>query len=197
MIKPKLFLDMDNVLVDTLSILNTADPTNFNVAKPDQIPGIFRSLPPVPDAISAVNQLAEHFDLYILSTAPWQNPSAWSDKILWLTQYFGAAEDSVFYKKVVMTHDKSLAKANGGILIDDRPYHGASGWDDAALGTAWVQYGFDAQLTWSSTLVQLLIDTANYYQAHDVTLRAALEAANASRFQLQGPVETFAKAHWE
>lgn len=198
MIKPKLFLDMDNVLVDTLSVLNTANPANFNVAKPDQIPGIFRSLPPMPGAIAAVNQLAAHYDLYILSTSPWQNASAWSDKILWLTQYFGADEHSPFYKKVIMAHDKSLAKANGGILVDDRPYHGASGWDDATLGTAWLQFGFDEQLTWESgELVNLLIAAATYLQTHDATLQDALTAVNVDQHQLHGSSETFAKAHWE
>ncbi len=52
--KPKLFLDMDNVLVDTLLILNAIDMAGETVAKPDQIPGIFRDLPPVPGAIDAV-----------------------------------------------------------------------------------------------------------------------------------------------
>lgn len=74
--KPKLFLDMDNVLVDTLLILNAIDMAGETVAKPDQIPGIFRDLPPVPGAIDAVNKLNDYYELYILSTAPWQNASA-------------------------------------------------------------------------------------------------------------------------
>lgn len=69
--KPKLFLDMDNVLVDTLSVLNTLDMAQFQVDKPDQIPGIFRHLPPMSGAVEGINVLAADFELYILSTAPW------------------------------------------------------------------------------------------------------------------------------
>ncbi len=75
--KPKLFLDMDNVLVDTLSILNVIDMRSEKVKKPDQIPGIFRDLPPMVGAVEAVKSLAENYELHILSTAPWQNASAW------------------------------------------------------------------------------------------------------------------------
>ncbi len=55
-------------------------------------------------------------------------------KILWLAQYFGNDKQSPFYKRVTLTHDKSLAHGVGGILIDDRPYHGASQWNDEAAG---------------------------------------------------------------
>lgn len=37
----------------------------------------------------AVHELSKHYDVYILSTAPWKNPSAWSDKINWITKHFG------------------------------------------------------------------------------------------------------------
>jgi 5'(3')-deoxyribonucleotidase len=195
--KPKLFLDMDNTLVDTLSVLNTADPVPFDVAKPDQIPGIFRHLDPLPGAIEAVNTLAQHYDLWILSTAPWHNPSAWSDKLLWLSEHFGHDEASPFYKKVVLAHDKAVAKGHGGILIDDRPYHGASPWDDETIGTMWVQYGYDSSLTWESgELVTLLLDAAYYYQTHQVTERQALLAVGSQR-TLHGDVTSFEKAHWE
>ena len=36
---------------------------------------------PIPGAIDAYPELADRFDTYILSTAPWKNPSAWSDKL--------------------------------------------------------------------------------------------------------------------
>ena len=34
-------------------------------------------------AIDAMNRLKDKYDIYILSTAPWDNPSAWSDKLEW------------------------------------------------------------------------------------------------------------------
>ena len=39
---------------------------------------------PVEGAIEAYQELTRHFEVYILSTAPWNNPSAWADKLLWV-----------------------------------------------------------------------------------------------------------------
>lgn len=44
---------------------------------------------PMPGAIEAINRLADKFDVYILSTAPWDNPTAWSDKLNWVKQHLG------------------------------------------------------------------------------------------------------------
>ncbi|CUR63269.1 5'(3')-deoxyribonucleotidase [Leuconostoc inhae] len=195
--KPKLFLDMDNVLVDTLSILNAVDMRSEKVKKPDQIPGIFRDLPPMVGAVEAVKSLAENYELHILSTAPWKNPSAWQDKLLWLAQYFGDDNQSPFYKRVTLTHDKSLARGVGGILIDDRPYHGASQWNDETADSLWIQYGYDDQLVWSEQLVDYLNAVAKAYKTSG-TLRLSAEAvAEQAGYQLFGQNDHFEKAHWE
>ena len=55
----------------------------------DEVPGIFSLMDPMPGAIEAVHRLAEKYDLFILSTAPWKNPSAWADKVSWVTKYLG------------------------------------------------------------------------------------------------------------
>ncbi|MBZ5961143.1 hypothetical protein KII94_07680 [Leuconostoc gelidum subsp. gasicomitatum] len=195
--KPKLFLDMDNVLVDTLSILNVIDMRSQKVKKPDQIPSIFRDLPPMVGAVEAVKSLAENYELHILSTAPWKNPSAWQDKLLWLAQYFGDDNQSPFYKRVTLTHDKSLARGVGGILIDDRPYHGASQWNDETADSLWIQYGYDDQLVWSNQLVDYLNAVAKAYKTSG-TLRLSAEAvAEQAGYQLFGQNDHFEKAHWE
>ncbi|WP_367300702.1 5' nucleotidase, NT5C type [Leuconostoc carnosum] len=195
--KPKLFLDMDNVLVDTLSILNVIDMRSEKVKKPDQIPGVFRDLPPMIGAIEAVKSLSENYELHILSTAPWQNASAWQDKLLWLAQYFGDDKQSPFYKRVTLTHDKSLAHGVGGILIDDRPYHGASQWNDEMTDSLWIQYGYDAHLVWSAQLVNYLNAVAKAYKVSG-TLRLSAEAvAKQAGYQLFGQNDNFEKAHWE
>jgi len=197
MARPKLFLDMDNVLVDTLSVLNQIDMTTQTVAKPDQIPGIFRDLPPMPGAVAAVETLAAYYELHILSTAPWQNPSSWQDKLIWLQQYFGDDQQSPFYKRVVMAHDKGLLHYGGGMLIDDRPYHGASAWDDAAADSVWLQFGFDDRLVWSTELVDFLIAVAKDYDKI-TNLRSAVAQVSARHdYQIHGDVTTFEKAHWE
>ena len=37
---------------------------------------------PLKDSIESVNKLNKKYDLYILSTAPWDNPNAWKQKRL-------------------------------------------------------------------------------------------------------------------
>ncbi|RRG18452.1 hypothetical protein D3P96_00235 [Weissella viridescens] len=197
MTKPKLFLDMDNVLVDTLPVLNAQNMKTEMVAKPDQIPGIFKNLPPVDGAVEAVKVLSEDYEMYILSTAPWNNPSAWQDKLIWLQKYFGMDETNPFYKRVVMAHDKGLVHGTGGILVDDRPYHGASAWDDESTDSFWLQYGFDAKLVWSNELVHFLQAVAQAY-TDTQNIRAAIEEVNQqTQYHLHGDKESFEKASWE
>ena len=74
---------------------------------------------PVDGAIEAYEELTKHFDVYILSTAPWDNPSAWTDKLLWVKKYLG----DLAYKKLILSHNKNLNA--GDFLIDDRKANGA------------------------------------------------------------------------
>ncbi|MBI9061956.1 MAG: hypothetical protein JEZ14_08195 [Marinilabiliaceae bacterium] len=87
--KKILYIDMDNVLVDFPSgIAKLDEETRKAYAKNmDDVPGIFRLMDPMPVAIETFHQLAEEYDVYILSTAPWKNPSAWSDKQEWVKKY--------------------------------------------------------------------------------------------------------------
>ena len=78
---------------------------------------------PMPGAIKAIQELNQHFDLYILSTAPWYNPTAWYDKLEWVQRYFGSEKDSIFYKRLIISHHKNLNR--GDFLIDDRRKNGA------------------------------------------------------------------------
>lgn len=195
--KPKLFLDMDNVLVDTLPILNTIDTRQLQVDKPDQIPGVFRHLPPMPGAVQAITDLAADYELHILSTAPWQNPSAWQDKLLWLAEYFGDGVDSPFYKRVTLTHDKGLVHAGGGLLIDDRPYHGASQWLDAQTDSLWLQYGHDPRLVWTGELVPYLKNVAHTFDTTNQLRQSAEQVAATATYQLYGATDQFEKADWE
>ena len=110
----------------------------------DEIPGLFGQMAPMPGALDAVRRLSKKYDCYILSTAPWGNPSAWSDKLTWITKYL----DDVFHKKVVITHCKHLCK--GDYLIDDRPKHGASEFEGE-----WIQFGSEKFPEWESVLEYL------------------------------------------
>lgn len=120
-----LYIDMDGVIVDFDSGINklSDDDKREYAQHYDEKPGIFRLMDPVPGAISAIGLLAQHFDIYVLSTAPWNNHSAWSDKIAWIKKHFGEGEDSILYKRLILSSHKHLNQ--GDILIDDRIKNGA------------------------------------------------------------------------
>ena len=83
----RIFIDMDNVLVDFQSGIDRLTPEERAAADPkhmDEVEGIFGKMDPMPGAVEAFEALAREHDVFILSTAPWDNPSAWSDKLLWV-----------------------------------------------------------------------------------------------------------------
>lgn len=120
--KPIVYFDMDGVLVDFKS---KADHLNAREIKkyadhPDDIPGIFNDLKPNPDGIEAFHCISKKYDCYILSTAPWNNPSAWSDKLEWIKENLSQSA----HKRLILSHHKDLNC--GSYLIDDRDRHGAA-----------------------------------------------------------------------
>lgn len=88
--KPILYIDMDNVLVDFPTGINQLDESTREayIGRFDEVPGIFALMKPMAGAVDAVYKLSELYDIYILSTAPWLNASAWSDKLEWIQRYF-------------------------------------------------------------------------------------------------------------
>ena len=102
---------MDNVLVDFrsgLGLVSEDTKAKYPEDKWDEIPGLFAKMKPMPGTIEAVHELQKHYDLFILSTAPWKNPSAWSDKVEWVTKYL----DDVFHKRLIITHCKDLCQGD-------------------------------------------------------------------------------------
>lgn len=119
--KKVVLIDMDNVLVDFQSgidKLSTVDIINYGSDRLDEVPGIFGLMEPVKGAIEAYHKLSEKYDVYIVSTAPWENPSAWSDKINWVKKYL----PEVAYKRLNLSHHKNLFI--GDYMIDDRTKNG-------------------------------------------------------------------------
>jgi 5'(3')-deoxyribonucleotidase len=119
--KKRLYVDMDNVLVDFPAGVARLAPEVVRAyeGRLDEVPGIFALMPPLRGALAAYATLAEHFDTYVLSTAPWENPSAWSDKLLWVQRHLGV----LAHKRLILTHHKDLVA--GDYLVDDRTKNGA------------------------------------------------------------------------
>ena len=117
-----LYVDMDNVLVDFPSAFSrlSSDVIKKYGDDLDEVPGIFALMQPLDGAIDAYEKLSQNYDTYILSTAPWENPSAWSDKLIWVKRYLGNHAQ----KRLILPHNKHLNL--GDYLIDDRTENGAS-----------------------------------------------------------------------
>lgn len=81
-IKKILYCDLDGVIVDYDKFKHLTDDQK-------RLPGFFENLPPIPGAIDAFRELCDMYDVYILSTAPWSNPHAWSEKRLWVEKHLG------------------------------------------------------------------------------------------------------------
>ena len=147
MSKKRLYFDMDGVIVDFASALQLQSEETLKEyeGRLDEIPGLFSPMKPMPGALEAVRRLNETYDCYILSTAPWNNPSAWSDKVAWITEHL----DDVFHKKMIITHCKHLCKGN--YLIDDRDKHGASEFEGE-----WIHFGSERFPNWETVLEYLL-----------------------------------------
>jgi len=119
--KKILYIDMDNVLVNFPSAFKKLSQETLDQYEKnrDDIDGIFSLMEPMPGAVEAFEKLSEKYETYILSTAPWDNPSAWTDKLLWVKKHLGESA----YKRLILTHHKNLN--SGDYLVDDRTKNGA------------------------------------------------------------------------
>lgn len=145
--KPVLYFDMDNTLVSFESGIGKLDPELLEEfsGSYDLVPGIFALMEPMTGALEAFERLSEHYDCYILSTAPWNNPTAWSDKLLWVKRYLGDKAR----KRLILSHNKHLNE--GAYLIDDRTKNGAGQFKGELI-----LFGSEDFPDWNSVLDYLL-----------------------------------------
>lgn len=142
-----LYVDMDNVLVDFQSGIDALAPEDKEAYKGvyDNCPHIFSKMVPIKGAIESFKQLSTVYDTYILSTSPWDNPTALNDKLDWIKRYLG----DMAYKRAIFTHHKHLNK--GDYLIDDRTKNGADRFEGELI-----QFGSDRFPDWNAVLAYLL-----------------------------------------
>ena len=113
--KKIVYIDLDNTLAD---YMGEAQRLHIDPKEAKHVKGFFRNLQPLPKAVESYNKLTEHFDVYILSTAPWSNPNSLVEKMEWVKEHFPTA-----HKNVIFSHRKDLNI--GDYLIDDLLKNGA------------------------------------------------------------------------
>ena len=147
MAKKILYVDMDNVLVDFQSGISKLSKEIINEYESnlDEVPNIFSLMEPLEGAIDSFKILSQRYDTYILSTAPWKNSSAWTDKVKWVQKYLGESA----YKRLILTHHKNLN--HGDYLIDDRTKNGAGEFKGELI-----QFGTDKFPDWKTVCSYLL-----------------------------------------
>jgi len=145
-----IYVDLDGVVADfekgrSEHPLSTITPYK---GRPDKLPGVYENLEPIAGAIDAVNNLlnSEDFDVYFLSTAPWDNPEAWTHKRLWVAKYF---DEKLIRKRLILSHHKHLLI--GDYLIDDRRFNGASEFQGI-----WLEFGSEEIPDWKAVLSYIL-----------------------------------------
>lgn len=151
--KTIVYIDMDNVLVDFKTGIDQLDNQKKEEYEDryDEVPGVFSLMKPMEGALDAVCKLVKKYDVYVLSTAPWLNATAWSDKLLWIQKYFGKDEGSLLYKRLIVSHHKNLN--SGAYLIDDRTKNGAGEFKGEHI-----HFGTELFSDWNSVLAYLGVE---------------------------------------
>lgn len=82
--------------------------------RPYKDPGAFINLPVIPGAQEAVARLEKYFNVYLLTTQYYGNPTCVHEKHVWLQRHFPSIADNGIYTK----HKPLVA---GAVFVDDRP----------------------------------------------------------------------------
>ena len=130
-----IYIDLDDTLANYSGLVKER---NLNPEEAKRIPGFFTDLVPIKNAVETYNELCKYFDVYILSTAPWSNPSSLVEKIEWVKKYLPSS-----YKNVIFSHHKELNM--GDYLIDDATRNGASNFSGE-----YIQFGSEKFPDWLS-----------------------------------------------
>ena len=142
-----LYVDMDNVIVyfkTGIEKISEEEKVKYE-GRYDEVPRIFSLMDPMEGAIEAFNKLSSKYDTYILSTSPWNNPSAWQDKIVWVQKFL----EKPAYKRLILSHHKNLNR--GDYIIDDRIKNGVDKFEGEHI-----HFGSEKFPNWDTILKYLL-----------------------------------------
>jgi 5'-nucleotidase len=151
------YVDMDGVLVEFPESLETVHPSINHVCRSwceetgnhhSDFEGIFSTLLPKDGAEEAISRLMNRYEVYLLSTAPWDNRSSFTEKRNWIEHHLPMLPR----KRLLLTYRKDLQR--GRYLIDDRPKHGAEAFGDYP-GQEWIHFGSEAYPSWREILRHL------------------------------------------
>lgn len=186
--KPILLLDMDGIIADfnfhsirTYNEIHGSelDPKKCNdyigdhevleksidpkaLRRPYREPGFFLGCPVIPGAQEGVERLGQAFEIYVLTTHYWGNPTCVYEKELWLQRHFPKIA-----QRGIFTSHKELVPGN--LFIDDRPknikawkdkWGGGSAYRTASLDYSWTDHtilNYYAS-TWKKLADQILED---------------------------------------
>lgn len=84
-----------------------------DLRRPFRDPGFFISLPVIPGAKEAIALLEKEYQIFIITTQYWGNPTCVHEKYVWLKRHFPSLVDSAIFTK-----HKYLV--NLDVLVDDR-----------------------------------------------------------------------------
>jgi len=144
-----IYIDLDGVVADFDKGKKEHPLGNVTpyIGRPDKIPGVYENLDPITNSIESVNKLLnkEGFDVYFLSTAPWDNPESWTHKRLWIAKHF---DEKLIRKRLILCHHKNFLI--GDFLIDDRKYNGAIDFEGE-----WIEFGSKKFPDWDAVMKKL------------------------------------------
>lgn len=143
--KKTIYIDMDNTLAN---YAKGAEEKGIAPKEAKHIEGFFRDLEPMEDAIESYDELSKHFDLYILTTAPWSNPHSLVEKVEWVKEHLPKA-----YKNIIFSHHKDLNV--GDYIIDDSTKNGVANFNGEHI-----QIGSEKFPDWK-TVTQYILSKEN------------------------------------
>ena len=112
---PKIFIDMDGVIVD-FDAYRDALGISGDIVK--AMPDAYYNMEPIPGAINAVGLLSKMgYDVYLATKPPTGVAHAYQDKVRWVLKHMPFLD-----RKIIITHNKGLLGDEHDYLIDDRPH---------------------------------------------------------------------------